>query len=297
MATYNSFAAAQALGLNTTIPLTNNPAQTALAPNGFSVTSNLNTTGNTLPASKVQDLRTGVVRRDIIHWFVPQFGVVKMYVNPTNINTQHSKLITKDRTKGGFTLQYWGENLSEITLSGTTGSSGVEGIQLLQQIYRAEQYAFDSIGLSLAADNAVLGATNYIIDGASNAISNAIGTSVGNQVVGSIVGSSLAEGLLMNGVDNSGTFAPRNIPSLASVAFAIEMYYSGSISRGYFESMNIIERADNLGLFDYNMKFMVTQQRGYRQNQFGWNRSAIDGPSDNSTTGGIPLSWLKLGNQ
>ena len=294
MSNFNPFGTAQALGLNTPNSITANAAQTApLAPNNFQVQPNLNTTGVTLPASKVPDFRTGTVQRDIVHWFVPEFGIIKMYVNPANITTNYSKLITRDKTKGGFTLQYWGENLTEMTLTGTTGGSGIEGIEVLYQIYRAEQYAFDAIGLSLAADNAVLGATNQLLDGVGGAVASAIGQAVGNQTVGGITGSSLAQGIL--GADNFGTFAPRNITSLAQIAFGIEMYYSGQINRGYFESMNVVERADNLGLFEYTIKFIVTQQRGYRLNQFSWQRSAISGPSDNDTAGGIPFSWLNLG--
>ena len=294
MSNFDPFNAAAGLGLTTTDPLTANAAQSPLVPGDFIIAPNLNTAGpNTLPASKVPDLRTGVVRRDIAHWFVPGFGIVKMYINPSNITTNYSKMISKDRTKGGWTLQYWGENLTDMTLTGTTGSSGIEGIQVLYQIYRAEQYAFDSIGLSLAADNAILGATNQILDGVGGAVANAIGQSVGNQTVGGIIGSSLAQGIM--GADNMGTFAPRNIASLAQFAFGVELYYSGEISRGYFESFNVVERADNLGLFDYTIRFIVTQKRGYRVNQFPWQRSAISGPSSNDTSGGIPLSWLKLG--
>lgn len=292
MANNNSFGVAQTLGLTSQNQLTAQASQ-ALVPNNFIVQSNLNRTGNTLPASKVQDLRTAEVKRDIVHWFVPEFGIVKMYVNPANISTNYKKLISKDRTKGGFTLQYWGEDLTTLTLSGTTGSSGIEGINLLYQIYRAEQYAFDTIGLSLAADNATLGATNQILDGIGQAVSSAIGSSVGNQTVGGIAGQGLANGILGAG-SNMGTFSPRNITSLAQLAFTVEMYYNSQISRGFFESMTVVESADSLGLFNYTLSFTVTQQRGYRLNQFAWQKSAIDGPSNNDLSGGIPLSYLKL---
>lgn len=293
MTNQNPFGAATSLGLNATNPLTSQASQNTLAPNNFVTTPNVNTTGMTLPASKVTDFRSGEITRDIIHWFVPEFGIVKMYINPSNIVTTYSKLIHKDRTKGGYTLQYWGENLTEMTLSGTTGSSGIEGIELLNQVYRAEQYAFDSVGLSLAADNATLSASNQLLDGIGGAIANTIGQAVGNQTVGGIIGAGLAQGIL--GANNMGTFAPRNITSLAQLAFGVEMYYSGQINRGYFESMTITESANQLGLFEYSIKFTVTQTRGYRFNQFGWQRSAISGPSNNDASGGIPLSWLNLG--
>ena len=71
------------------------------------------------------------------------FGAIKMWINPQTLQINNTKDIQPTRTKGGFSLQYWGEGLTEITLSGTTGSSGAEGINMLYEIYRAEQYAFD----------------------------------------------------------------------------------------------------------------------------------------------------------
>jgi hypothetical protein len=47
-----------------------------------------------------------------------------------------------------------------------------------------------------------------------------------------------------------------------------------------------------IGAFDYNILFMVTQQRGYRTNYMPWHRSAIDGPSNNGV-GGIPLTFSR----
>lgn len=293
MVNFNSFNVANTLGVNANNTVSSNASQQGLIPNAFHVQSNLNRTGMTLPASKVPDFRVGQFKRNIIHWFVPEFGIVKMYVNPNNIQIANRKLIHKDRTKGGYTLQYWGEELPTLTMSGTTGSSGIEGINVLYEIYRAEQYAFDSIGLSLAADNATLGATNQILDGIGGAVADAIGSSVGNQTVGGIVGSSLANAIL--GADNAGTFAPRNITSLAQLAFGVEMYYLGWVYRGYFEAMEITERAESLGAIDYTLHFTATQRRGYRTNRFPWERSAIDGPSNNDTSGGIPLSWERLG--
>src|SRR5580692_11560864 len=102
--------------------------------------------GNGLPYAKIQSNNTGVLKRSNITWFVPQFGIVRMFINPQSISYVEKKLISKDRTKGGFTLQYWGEDLIQLNIAGTTGSSGVEGINALREVYRAEQYAFDAVG-------------------------------------------------------------------------------------------------------------------------------------------------------
>lgn len=62
------------------------------------------------------------------------------------------------------------------------------------------------------------------------------------------------------------------MPSLAQYAFTVEMYYAGVVYRGYFKTMNITESADNFN-FTYQITFTATQKRGYRINNFGWQRS------------------------
>jgi hypothetical protein len=247
---------------------------------------------NVLPSSQVQDMRSAYPARNIISWFVPEYGVVQMYVNPSNITYTHKKIITKDRTKGGYTLQYWGEDLSQLKLHGTTGSSGVEGINVLYEIYRAEQLAFDAIGQSLIATNAANGATAQALGGIGGAIGLATGSAVAGGLgggVGGLLGAGIAMGVFGTGVFSS--LAPRNITSLATLAFAVEMYYSGWVYRGFFEDMTVIESAENLGTMQYDITFTTTQRRGYRLNTLPWQRGAIDGPSNNDLyAGGIPLS-------
>ena len=244
----------------------------------------LNSSDNNLPSNQVQNFRTGTMQRNIIHWFVPQFGVVQMYVNPSNITYRNKKLITKERTKGGYILQYWGEELTALAITGTTGSSGIEGINVLEEVYRAEQLSFDAIGQSLSASSAATGAAAQIVSG--------IGSNIAN---GGGLGSGIASGLF--GSNTFTSLAPRNIPSLAELAFGVEMFYNGWIYRGFFEDFQVVESAQNLGLFEYTINFTSTQRRGFRLNEFAWQRSAINGPSNNQEMGGVPLSYLKLDSQ
>ena len=238
--------------------------QNQAPPDGFTLPDGFSADGNNLPTTRVPTHRNANYKRNIIHWFIPEFGVVRMYVNPNSIQYSHKKLITKERTKGGFTLQYWGEDLSTLAISGTTGSSGVEGINLLTEMYRAEQLAFDGFGLTIAASNSN-----------NNPVANAVGSGLSNLLGG--VGGTIANGLL--GIDtNNGNMIPKNIISLAQSAFTVEMFYNGWVFRGFFENMNVTERADNF-LWDYTINFTVTQRRGYRGNYFGWHRSATQGPS------------------
>jgi hypothetical protein len=242
--------------------------------NGFLVASTPSADGNGLPFTKIPSTITGQLSRNIITWFVPQFGTVRMFINPQNISYIHKKLITKERTKGGYTLQYWGEDLSQLTINGTTGSSGIEGINMLYEIYRAEQYAFDAVGLTLAANNASADVANNLVQGIGGALGQLIG---GQSTTSAAGGAGLLGGIL--GLDSpNNNLSARNLPSLASLAFAVEMYYNGWVYRGYFENMTINERADNF-LLDYSMTFTVTEKRGYRTNYFPWSNSPVPGPT------------------
>lgn len=263
-----------------------NPASNTndFSENGFIVPPIPGADGNGLPSQKVKNRRTGNNTRSLMHWFVPEFGVIKMYINPRQVRYAHKKAINQERTKGGFSLQYWGERLSTLTLTGTTGSSGVEGINVLYEIYRAEQYAFDAVGLTLASDNAASALASQIFGGAGDAIGSAIGGDIGGAIGGSL-GSALG-----GGDPASNALAARNIPSLAQFAFGIELFYLGWVYRGYFDSMNITESADNLGLFEYDIQFVVTERRGYRVNNLAWQKSAVSGPSGE----GVPLSFSNI---
>lgn len=260
--------------------------------NGFIVAPTPGADGNGLPSNKIPALARGTRKRELIHWFVPEFGVIKMYINPSAISYNHSKNINKERTKGGYTLQYWGENLTPLTITGTTGSSGVEGINVLYEIYRAEQLAFDSVGLTLASNNAAVQGAEQIVSGIGSAIGDLFGGG------GGAVGSTIANGLF--GIDNINTqLAPRNVPSLAQFAFGVEMYHQGWVYRGFFESMVVNERADNF-LWDYNISFVSTQRRGYRTNYLPFHRSPLSesGTGDNpwnGIPGGMSFGTLKNG--
>ena len=255
--------------LNRTNPLSQT-AQNQFKADGFALPASFSADGTGLPSSKVPSYRDSQLKRNIITWFVPEFGIVRMYVNPSSISYIHKKAIDKARTKGGYTLQYWGEELSQLNISGTTGGAGIEGINVLYEIYRAEQYAFDGTGLSLAANNA----------SQPNLLNSLIGnTGDSPSLLGGIVGGVSGSISTLLGQDSPNTaLAANSINSLAQLAFTVEMYYNGWVYRGFFENMTINEKADSF-LLEYNMVFTVTQRRGYRLNYFPWSKSAVDGPS------------------
>src|SRR6266404_5969472 len=81
--------------------------------------------------SRVANNKAAVNTRKMMRWLVPEMPIVEMYINPQSVNYGYSKQITETRTKGGYVLQYWGENLTTLNLGGTTGTSGIEGINVL----------------------------------------------------------------------------------------------------------------------------------------------------------------------
>lgn len=221
--------------------------------------------GNGLPFQKASVGNVGKLKRNIISWLVPEFGIIKMYVNPSNMVFNDKKLIKKDRTKGGYTVQYWGEELTTLSLTGTTGSSGIEGINALYEIYRAEQLAFDTQGLILDSQN--MGSLTQNLTGElTSQAATLLGS--GLEFVGGILGLNT----------NNSPMISKNIPSLAQNAFTVEMYYNNAVYRGFFESMRVTESAENFN-FQYSIEFTITQKRGYRTNYFPFHRHP-DGPSD-----------------
>ena len=94
--------------------------------------------------------------RTLIVWEIAAVGspaFVEMYVNPTSIATSDQKLLSTQKTKGGYVLQYWGEALTEITIQGKTGAGGVEALNVIRDIYRGEQIALQKILQSRGASS------------------------------------------------------------------------------------------------------------------------------------------------
>lgn len=249
---------------------------------GFAAASVPSVSGFGTRQSRVPDERAAVSTRHLMHWLVPEGPIVEMYINPQSVNTTYKKLITPQRTKGGYAIQYWGEELTLLRLSGTTGTSGIEGINVLHDVYRNEQLAIDPFALFLAA-----AADEGLLD--SSGIGSTVAGAIGG-VTGGIVG-----GLLSAGADSiNDIIGTRPKPSLAQLAFTVELYWSGEVYRGYFTDFVLTESVDNLGLFNYDISFTATQKRGFRQNFMPWHRSAITGPSNSNPYYGTPHSFGNL---
>jgi hypothetical protein len=248
--------------------------------------------GTATRQAQVPPLRDGVTTRQVMKWIIPEQPLVEMYVNPKQIQYIYKKLINKKRVKGGYILQYWGEDLTQLNISGTTGTSGIEGINVLMDVYRNEQLMFDPYALFLQAerDKANQESSDDLLfgEGGLFGLDPIIGAAA-DPILGLTVGAAAdqIQGSLESNIVNS-----RTKPTLASLAFTVEMYWSGEVYRGYFENFTFDENAERIGLFDYNFTFNVTQKRGFRNNFFAWHKHPSYGQS-NWDAGGPPLSYGK----
>jgi hypothetical protein len=60
--------------------------------------------------------------------------------------------------------------------------------------------------------------------------------------------------------------------SLMQLAASVVMWYQGQGFRGYFTDMNYTENANNTGLFEYTLSFIVVEVIGKRKNFLPWHR-------------------------
>lgn len=62
---------------------------------------------------------------------------IRMYINPEKLNINNNKVISKQFTRGGIFYHHYGADHSTLSLSGTTGLSGMAGIKQLEEAYYA----------------------------------------------------------------------------------------------------------------------------------------------------------------
>lgn len=229
--------------------------------------------GNTTRQGQLLPKRVAVGKRQVMKFIIPEQPIVNMYVNPQEIKYNFSKKITNQRSKGGYIVQYWGEELSKLNVSGTTGTSGIEGINVLYDVYRNEQLMFDPYALLLQAerDRAEQASFDESLFGENGVLG------FGNTLIGDIAGAGLDT---LFGTQNQNIIKSRNKPTLAQLAFTVEIYWCGEVYRGYFENFNFSESVSRLGLFDYDFGFLVTQRRGFRTNFLGWHKDPNEGQSN-----------------
>jgi len=259
--------AEQTIGNQVFVDPSQDPANNPLRDKGTSAAEG-NPQQPAIIASNPQ-MPTGVRRRQLMRWKVPDLGYIDMYINPQQMTIQEKKVITKRRTKGGYIIQYWGEELPTISISGSTGASGIEGINILRDVYRSEQKAFEKVAKSLVDRLGTFSLGS--VSGIMNAVSNP----------GQAIGSALS-GLFGSGAN------PPLLPTLGSLALGVELYFQGWVFKGYFLDFSVEESvAQGVGVFNYRMNFQVTDRRGTRKNFMPWHKS----PADTDPTTGKPINY------
>lgn len=214
---------------------------------------------------------------------------VQMYINPESFNVSDKKLINTQMTKGGYAVQYWGEELSSISISGTTGSSGIEGINILRSVYRHEQKQFQQIlnqrlqTLTEEANQAALNIAKDLQPDYSNTIGGFL-AGAADLFTGGLY-SNLVNGFqtLTDVITGDFSLPDRKeyanfstTASLAYLATGVVIHYGGERYRGFFENFNLTEGVNQLGLFSYSMQFRILKRSGTRNNFMPWHRSPVD---------------------
>jgi len=209
---------------------------------------------------------------------------LQIYINPQSIDIKESKLVSHTLAKGGYIVQYWGEELPVMSVEGTTGSGGIEAINILRDIYRSEQLTMRRVLLSRA--NRFGDDTNTAIENSSSATTaagllEAIDTFAGGAATDIVEGTRSAieevTDAFLGISDDSSKIGL--VPSLGAFAISVDIFFQGVKYRGFFKDFSARESADSPGLFNYSFTFMITRIMGKRQNFMPWHRSptTIDG--------------------
>lgn len=211
--------------------------------------------------------------RRMLTWRTPHLGYIQMYINPQQLSINEKKIITPTRTKGGYIIQYAGEDLINISIRGTTGSGGMEGINILRSIYRSEQDAFN--GVALALEDKLASSQLYSLFKGTNAQGAA-----SLQDVGTLLLEQSAKEAIFNIFDQP-------FPTLASLAVSIELFFQGMLYKGFFTAFNVEETAESPGIFSYDIAFTAYSRQGTRRNFMPWHRQPYN-PADVNAN---PLSF------
>ncbi len=230
---------------------------------------------------------------------------VPLYINPSTIQISHSKNISDTQTIGGFIIQYWGDRITILNITGSTGSGGIDAINILYSVYKSEQTEFQRLLLERQSEykkKIEEAQKEAEANGPSNALSAVDEILFDGQITKNWNGVSETIEFFKSQIENAGFSDERKstslLPTLSSFAVSLEMYFQGKIYRGYIESMSITENASAPGLFDYNIQFKSLKEFGERKNFMPWHTNPRDEsgkpkqkPTVGSSTGDYNLSF------
>ncbi len=224
-------------------------------------------------------------------------AIVPFYINPQSVTVSEEKLVNKTLTKGGFVIQYWGEDLPRIQVSGTTGSGGIDAIHVLRDVYRHEQTQFKRDIIDRARQFAQEAEAAFL-DTSTSTAQAGLGAVIDNVLDGGF--SSLTDGISSTieaitniFVDNEEIREDVSVSiTLAAYAVSIDLYFQGEKFRGYFTDFQVTESAEKAGLFDYTFNFIVLKRTGRRKNFMPWHRESTDA-SGQPRSASIPTAGPK----
>jgi hypothetical protein len=204
--------------------------------------------------------------------------VVPLYINPNSFQTNYSKNISETQTIGGFIIQYWGDRITTISIQGTTGSGGIDAINILYDVYKSEQTSFRNMmivrrqQLQAAIKDSQSGTESLnvgqaldqvLLNGAFSEIANGISETM-DYFKKAITGEEIEKSSV------------ELMPTLSAFAVSLEMHFQGKIYRGYIESMNVTESSNAPGHFDYTIQFKSLKEYGERKNFMPWHINPRD---------------------
>jgi hypothetical protein len=220
-------------------------------------------------------------------------SVVPLYINPDTFKVTEQKQITNTMTKGGYIIQYWGEQLSTIQVSGTTGSGGIEAINILRDVYRNEIIQFNNILRERSSNQQQefitafgsagnLNRRQQFWSGLVNSFDNLTQNGITNIKTGT---QSVIEEIVevASGVAEQNPTNVDLIPTPGAYATCLILYWHGEKFQGYFTDFNVDESSQSPGHFSYNFSFTVLKRSGTRSNFMPWHRKPVD-------SNGAPIS-------
>jgi len=227
-------------------------------------------------------------------------AIVPLYINPQTFGIDDTKIINETLTKGGYAIHYWGEELGQIQASGTTGSGGIEAINILRGVYRNEITQFNNILLERAVmlDQNARASLDELgaVANAGAGIISIVDTITKNGFSGIVNGASSVIEEITNaaqGIADNNSLSVELIPTIGAFATSMILYWQGEKFTGYFKNFGVDESASTPGHFEYKFTFMITKRTGTRSNFMPWHRKPTDS-SGNAVTISTPNEGQKL---
>src|SRR5690606_22356633 len=181
----------------------------------------------------------------------------------------------------------------------STGSGGVEAIEIPRKVYRNEQIQMDQVLRELAREAAEAARTalhdtssSTTSAGIISALDSLFGNGFSEIIDGTKSVSEEITSIFEDSVEEN-TNPVTFIPSLGAFAVAVDLYLQGLKYRGYFADFRVTESAESPGLFDYSFTFKVLRRSGKRSNFMPWHRNPYDA-NGNPTKASIPIEGARV---